>query len=142
MSDNARIVVDTGPLVAAVNANDEHYIWAREAFGRLRPPLFTCEAVLSEVQFLLQVCGGNPAAVLAWVREGVLKIAFSAGEEVERLIELQRSYRNVPMSFADACLVRMAEIHERSTVMTTDSDFRIFRRHRRQLIPLLAPLGI
>ena len=133
---------DTGPLVAVLNANDEHHAWAREVFGRLSPPLFTCEAVLSEAQFLLQERGGDPLAVLVWVRQGVIELAFEAAKEIERLLALQRAYRNLPMDFADACLVRMTEIHERSSVLTTDSHFRIYRRNGRQIIPLRAPPDI
>jgi len=137
-----RTVVDTGRLVAALNANDAHHAWAREVFGRLSPPVFTCEAVLSEAQFLLQERGGDPLAVLVWVREGVISLAFDAANEIERLLALQRSYRNLPMDFADACLVRMTETQERSTVLTTDSHLRIYRRNGRQIIPLLAPPGL
>jgi len=137
-----RTVVDTGPLVAVLNANDEHHAWAREVFGTLLPPLFTCEAVLSEAQFLLQERGGDPMAVLVWVRQGVIELAFDAAKQIERLLELQRSYRNLPMDFADACLVRMTETHARSIVLTTDSHFRIYRRNGRQIIPLRAPPGI
>jgi predicted nucleic acid-binding protein len=137
-----RTVVDTGPLVAVLNANDEHHAWAREAFGRLAPPVFTCEAVLSEAQFLLQERGGDPLAILVWVQQGVISLGFDAASEIERLLELQRSYRNLPMDFADACLVRMTEKHDRSTVLTTDSHFRIYRRNGRQIIPLRAPPGI
>jgi predicted nucleic acid-binding protein len=134
-----RVLADTGPLVAALNANDEHHAWAREVFGRLSPPVFTCEAVLSEAQFLLNERGGDPLAVLDWVRRGVINLAFDAEDEIERLMALQRSYRSLPMDFADACLVRMAESHPRSRVLTTDSHFRIYRRNGRQVIPLLAP---
>jgi uncharacterized protein len=137
-----RTVVDTGPLVAVLNANDAHHAWAREVFGKLAPPVFTCEAVLSEAQFLLQERGGDPLAVLVWVQRGVVSLAFDAANEIERLLELQRSYRNLPMDFADACLVRMTEIHEHSSVLTTDSHFRIYRRNGRQIIPLCAPPGI
>lgn len=83
--------------------------------------------------------GGNPLAVLELVRKGVIRPAFSVEDEVERLMELQRTYADVPMSLADACLVRLTELHDDSRVMTTDSDFRIYRRNRRQVIPLLAP---
>src|ERR1035438_5360962 len=102
-----RTVVETGPLVAVLNASDEHHAWAREVFGKLSPPVFTCEAILSEAQFLLQERGGDPLAVLAWVQQGVISLAFDAASEIERLLELQRSYRNLPMDFADACLVRI-----------------------------------
>ncbi len=143
MNDSSvRMLVDTGPLVAAANANDQHHAWAREIFGRLTPPVFSCEAVLSEAQFLLQARGGDPLSVLEWVRDGVIHLAFNAEEEIERLIELQRSYRNLPMDFADACLVRMTETHERSCVLTTDSHFRLYRRNRRRLIAVVVPDGI
>jgi predicted nucleic acid-binding protein len=83
--------------------------------------------------------GGNPRAVLEFLRSGVIDVAFSVEDEVERLLELQRANADVPMSLADACLVRMTELTADSRVMTTDSDFRIYRRNRRQVIPLLAP---
>jgi predicted nucleic acid-binding protein len=134
-----KILADTGPLVALLNANDQHHTWAREIFGRLPPPLLTCEAVLSEAQFLLHAHGGDPLAVLDWVRRGILKLAFRAENEIDRLTLLQRSYRDLPMDFADACLVRMSELHSRPRVLTTDSHFRIYRKNRRQIIPLLAP---
>jgi uncharacterized protein len=128
--------------VAGLNANDAHHAWAREVFGKLSPPVFTCEAVLSEAQFLLQEQGGDPLAVLAWVQQSVISLAFEAATEIERLLTLQRSYHNLPMDFADACLLLMTEIHERSSVLTTDSHFRIYRRNGRQIIPLRAPPGI
>jgi uncharacterized protein len=139
---NERTVVDTGPLVALFSRADQYQHWAREEFERLTPPVFTCEAVLSETQLLVRERGGNPLAVLEMVKRGMLNVAFELEDEVERLLELQRSYADVPISLADACLVRMTELHARSRVMTTDSDFRIFRRNRRQIIPLLAPTGI
>lgn len=135
----ARILVDTGPLVAVLNAGDEHHAWARTVFSKLPPPLFTCESVLSEAQFLLHDRGGDPLTVLDWVQRGVINLAFDAEDEVERLMALQKSYRSLPMDFADACLVRMTELHARSVVLTTDSHFRIYRRNGRQVIPLLAP---
>ncbi len=134
-----RIVVDTGPLVAALNAADQHHVWAREVFARLRPPVVTCEAVLSEAQFLFNSHGGDALLVLELVRRGILQIAFEAEDEIESLLALQRSYRDLPMDFADACLVRMSEMHPRSRVLTTDSHFQVYRRNRRQIIPLLAP---
>ena len=137
-----RTVVDTGPLVEVLNANDEHYAWAREEFGKLSPPVFTCEAVLLEAQLLLQERGGDPLAVLVWMQQGVIVLAFDTANEIERLLALQRSYRNLPIDFADACLVRMTEQHERSSVLTTDSHFRIYRRNGRKIIPLGVPPGI
>lgn len=73
------------------------------------------------------------------MRQGIINVAFDAENEMERLLALQRSYRDLPMDFADACLVRMTETHPRSRVLTTDSHFQIYRRNRRQVIPVLAP---
>jgi hypothetical protein len=87
-----RIVVDTGPLVAFMNRADQYQDWAREEFERLTPPLFTCEAVLSEAQLLLQERGGNPLAVLVMLERGILKVDFEMSSEVERLLELQRAF--------------------------------------------------
>lgn len=120
-------------------AGDEHHRWACGVWAQLEPPVFTCEAVLSEAQHVVKRLGGNPLAVLELLRKGVINVAFHVEDEVERLLALQRTYANVPMSLADACLVRMTELQEHSRVMTTDSDFRIYRRNRRQVIPLLAP---
>jgi len=134
-----RILIDTGPIVAILIPADRYHGWANEQFSSLPPPLFTCEAVLSEAQFLVHRFGGDATAVLEMVTKGVLNIAFNAEAEIDWLIKLQRRYQNLPMSLADACLVRMAELHAQSHVFTLDSDFRIYRRHGRQVIPVLAP---
>lgn len=125
--------------MAVLNAGDEHHAWAKEMFARLPPPLLTCEAVLSEAQFLLSARGGNPLKVLDWTQQGILQLSFNAAGEITRLKSLQNSYRSLPMDFADACLVRLSELHPRSRVFTTDSHFQIYRRNGRQIIPLLAP---
>lgn len=137
-----RTVVDAGPIVALLIAADRHHSWTRGVWGQLEPPLLTCEAVLSEAQHVVGRLGGDPLVVLEFVQNGAINVAFTVEDEIERLLELQRAYADVPMSLADACLVRMTELHEPWRVMTTDSDFRIYRRNRRQVIPLLAPQGI
>src|SRR5207249_10949759 len=129
------------PLIALLVVADKHHGWAREVWAQREPPLYTCEAVLSEAQYVAKRLGGDPLAVLQFLQKGAIQVAFSVQDEVGRLLELQRTYADVPMSLADASLVRMTEIHPHSRVMTTDSDFRIYRRNRRQIIPLLAPPG-
>ena len=119
-TEPARILADTGPLVAVLNAADEHHAWAREVFGRLPPPVFTCESVLSEAQFLLHGRGGDPLTVLDWVQRGVINLAFDAEDEIERLLALQKSYRALPMDFADATLVALAEQQDITEIFTLD----------------------
>ena len=137
-----RTIVDAGPLVALLNAGDTHHRWARAEFARREAPFLLCEAVLSEAQHLVARGGGNPLSILEMLRRGALAVALSVEDESERLLTLQRTYRNLPMPLADACLVRLAELHPHSRVFTTDSHFRVYRRNRRQLIPLLVPPGM
>lgn len=139
MAAPERTLVDSGPIVALLVAEDMHHAWARHVWDELEPPLLTCEAVLSEAQFLVARFGGNPRTVLEFVQRGALRVAFGVEGEVKRLIELQQAYRTLPMSLADACLVRMAEQSPCCRVVTTDSHFHIYRRNGRQLIPVLMP---
>jgi predicted nucleic acid-binding protein len=136
------VVVDAGPIVAALVANDEHHAWTNAHLSRLAPPLLTCEAVLSEAAFIVRRLGGSPSAVPALVEKGVLRVEFSLQDHAAHLAALMKRYARVPMSLADACLVRMAEVVEEAVVMTFDSDFRIYRVHGRKVIRLLSPEGI
>ena len=95
--------------------------------------------MLSEAQFLIARFGGNPRAVLEFVERGAINVAFGVQNEVKRLLELQQAYRSLPMSLTDACLVCMTEQFPRCRVVTTDSHFRIYRRHGRQMISVLMP---
>jgi uncharacterized protein len=143
MSANSNsTIVDAGPLAALLSRSDQFKDWAEEQFAATTPPMLTCEAALSEAQLLIGSRGGDPLVALELVQRGILEIDFSLRSELDRILELQRSYRNVPMSLADACIVRMSELRPRCRVMTTDSDFRIYRRNRRNVIPLLAPPGV
>ena len=99
----------------------------------------TCEAVLAEACFLLQCSRKGQDAVLELVARGVLTVRFSLASELAAVRKLTQRYASVPMSFADACLVRMSELDPRATVATLDSDFKVYRRNRRQAIPLLSP---
>lgn len=133
------VIVDTGPLVAFLNANDSHHAWAREILATVEPPLLTCEAVLSECCFLLHRIPRGQDAVLSLVARGVIEIGFLLSDELGPVRKLMERYASVPMSLADGCLVRMSELIPRATVLTVDSDFRIYRRNRRQAIPTLLP---
>jgi len=137
-----KTIIDAGPLVALLNRRDAHHAWVRVEFGRRSAPFFTCEAVLSEAEHLVMRGNGDPLQVLELLRRGALTIGLAVEDEAERLAKLQRSYRDQPMSLADACLVRLAELHPHSRVLTMDSHFVSYRRNTRQLIPLLTPPGL
>ncbi len=131
--------LDTGPIVALLNRRDSFHEWARDELDSLEPPLFTCEAVLSEACFLLRHIASGPDAVLALVDRGILRVDFRLADHVSALRKLLSKYKSVPMSLADACLVRMADIDAGLSIVTIDSDFHIYRRMGRHPIPLVAP---
>ena len=134
-----RIVIDTGPLVALLNRRDRHHAWIRRVLGTVEPPVFTCEAVVSEACFLLSRLVNGQEALLELLAKDVVKIDFQLTSEVDAVRQLMRKFASVPMSFADACLVRMSELDDQAVILTVDSDFRVYRRKRRQVIPAILP---
>ena len=134
-----RVIIDTGPLVALLNRRDRHHAWVREVLDTVEPPIFTCEAVVSEACFLLGRLAGGQDAVLELLASDVVRIDFRMLPEIAAVQGLIRKFANVPMSLADACLVRMTELDAQSVLVTLDSDFRVYRRNRRQIIPTIMP---
>lgn len=132
-------LLDTGPLVSFLASGLRYHAWAVEQWKRLTPPLLTCEPVLTEAAFLLKLEGRDTDVLFALLDRGVIRIALSVQEEQADLRALLRRYRNRPMALADACLVRLSEIHSAGEVLTLDSDFRIYRRHGNKVIPLRMP---
>ena len=133
------ILLDAGPLVALLDGRDRFHEWATSQLSGRKPPLLTCEAVLAEAAHLLRHIHGGESALLEMVRRKLVAVPFRLDDEVTRVAKLVDRYENVPMSLADACLVRMAELDDNSAVMTLDSDFRIYRKHGRQVIPTIIP---
>jgi len=132
-------LVDTGPLVALLNARDQHHDWARTTFATLAPPLLTCEAVITETCHLTRRLHGGTSAVLTLIANGIVQVPFELRSEVERVRLLLDRYASVPMSLADASLVRMAELDARARIVTLDSDFQIYRRNGRHPLQLVSP---
>lgn len=133
------VIGDTSAIVAAIKRNEQHHEWARTKFKELPQPIITCEAVVSECLFLLKPRPDVQQDLLTLVASGVIKIDFSLSDDIERVIELTKKYENVPMSLADACLVRISEIKPESAVFTLDSDFSVYRKNRMIQIPLIMP---
>jgi predicted nucleic acid-binding protein len=131
-------LVDTGPLVAFLSAADQHHQWAAEAFDSLTGRLISCEAVLSEASFVLGRDRHRRSVVLELAERMGIEVS-PLGSELRTLRQLMDKYASVPMSFADACLVRLADLHPSALVMTCDADFRIYRRSNRRVINLLTP---
>ena len=134
-----RTLLDTGPLVAYFSASDAWHRWTSEQMKSLAPPLLVCEPVLAEACFLIERNGGRPWDVIRKLREGILSVALEVETEAAAIETLMARYADMPMSLADACLVRLSELHRDSRVLTLDRDFNRYRRHGRQAIPLLSP---
>jgi uncharacterized protein len=130
-------IVDSGALAALLNPREQHHRWARETFSRQTGSWLTCEPVLSEAYFLLHAA--HALALDRLLREGVVRLGFDLAAELAQVLDLRAKYADVPMSLADACLVRMSEILPEPVIVTTDTDFRIYRRHSRQVVPCLLP---
>jgi predicted nucleic acid-binding protein len=131
------VLVDAGFVVALLSSRDAHHDWAVTQASEMPPPWSTCEAVLSEAFHLLGERGARNLGAL--LRRRALLIAFTLTENVEPVVKLIEKYSNVPMSLADACVVRMSETLANPIVLTTDEDFRVYRRHSRQVIPCVTP---
>lgn len=132
-------LVDTGPLVALLVGDDLQHPWSVEQTKAAPPTVLTCDAVLSEVLFLLKREGHDADDLFALMEAGFVRTDFDLQRECRRVRELMRNYRAQPMSLADACLVRMAELHPDPVVWTLDRDFRVYRRNRRQSLSLITP---
>ncbi|HYL25519.1 MAG TPA: PIN domain-containing protein [Burkholderiales bacterium] len=133
----ASVLADTSFLISLLSRRDVHHQWAALQTAELPPPWLTCEAVLSEAFHLLGARGGP--ALRAMLLRRWLRAAFNLAEHLPAVLKLMEKYADVPMSLADACLVRMTETHADSLILTTDADFRVYRRHSRQVLPCRMP---
>lgn len=134
-----RTLVDTGPLVALLKKDEQHHKWVVEAFKELPSGgMVTCEAVVSEACFLLSRWPVAIDGLFRRLADGDLQLDLLDRDSVA-IHSLIKKYRNVPASFADACMVRLSERYPDAQVLTTDSVFQVYRRNGRERIPLKAP---
>lgn len=132
-------LLDAGPLVAYLYPRDTYHDWVVSQFAVATTPFITCEAVVTEACFVAARNGQPPLFVLELLGSGVVHIDFGIQKEIEPLQVLMQRYASVPMSLADACLVRMAELTS-LPICTLDADFTIYRAHGRQTLDLISPV--
>lgn len=131
-------ICDTGPLVAYLNRNDPYHVWVSELMKQLRPPLLTCEAVLTETVYFLREDVLDPSPLFELLERGAIRLAFNLSAHWPRVRTLMGRYHQ--MDLADASVVAMSELHTRCKVLTIDrKDFSIYRRNDRQIIDFVAP---
>jgi predicted nucleic acid-binding protein len=128
-------ITDTGYLVALLKREDQHHAWAQGLAGQLQTPLLTCEAVIAETSYHLK----STTNVLAMIERGAIRIAFDVTNHLGPLRDLAERYADRSPDLADLCLIRMSELFPRHSIVTVDSDFRVYRRNKRDVIPVLSP---
>jgi predicted nucleic acid-binding protein len=133
------VIVDSGPLVALLVGTDDHHRWTVERLRELRPPLLTCEPVLAEVAHLVRRVRHGIDRFVDLLLSELLDVDFDVMVERRAIGRLLRKYADRPMSLADACIVRLAELNDRASVFTVDGDFAVYRKHGRRAIPLIMP---
>jgi predicted nucleic acid-binding protein len=130
-----KAIADTGFLVAFANARDLHHAWAMDVAEHITEPLLTCEAVLAETAFHLADVG----LVLEMISEELIRLPFNCNEHLPQLAALAKRYKDRKPDLADLCLIRMSELHPKHSVITVDEDFRVYRRNKREVIPMISP---
>jgi predicted nucleic acid-binding protein len=134
-----RVILDTGPLVALLDQSESRHSWAAEQLKSIQIPLITCEGVIAEACFLLRAYPAAIANIGNWITRGIIEPRFLLAREAEATFALLKKYSDVPMSFADACLVCLSVQYPEYPIFTLDKDFLVYRRNRRQRIPVLVP---
>jgi len=134
------IIVDAGPLAALMVRTDDHHVWSLDRLRELPPPFLTCEPVLAEVAHLVRRVRHGLERFVELLTSDLLRVEFDLMTERAAFGRLLHKYADRPMSLADACLVRLAELHDGATVLTIDGDFAVYRKHGRRIIPLLTPV--
>ena len=130
-------IADSSALVALLSRDDQHHHWMAAQAGSLPRPWLTCEPALTEAFYLVGDRGTT--SLKEMLRRGALKLSFDLQDQLEAVLGLMDKYSDIPTSVADACLVRMSETLREPVVITTDANFRIYRRHSRQVVPCLMP---
>ena len=134
-----KAIGDTGAIVALLDRSDQDHQWSLESFKTLRAPILTCEAVLAEAWHLLGAAPPARTTFSKLYKQGIFRVELEFGRQSEAIWELLAKYHDIPMDLADACVVRLSELFPKHTVWTVDSDFKVYRRNKRNVIPILAP---
>ena len=132
-------IIDTGVIVAYINRKDSYHKWAINILKTVSPPVITCEPVIIESSYILRKFEKGNQLLFQLIKEHLLEIRFNMQVEIEKIDSLFNQYADLPMSIADACLVRMFEIFHDSKIVTIDSDFKIYRKNKNEIIPLIIP---
>jgi predicted nucleic acid-binding protein len=135
-SAGVKHILDAGPLIAAINRQDRHHLWARATLERIGPPFHSCPEAMAEAAAMT----GQPAAIVEMIQANEIILAFDLSAQAASVLSLLKKYADSGMDLADACIVRMSELTRDCRVITVDrAGFAIYRRNGRELIPVVVP---
>jgi predicted nucleic acid-binding protein len=135
------ILIDTGPLYAFFDQNDQYNYWTGRQFAKITQPLLTCEAVIAETVFLMLGSGISPEYLFTFIQRGHLKIShvLANSDQILKIGNIIIKYNDLPASFADACLVEMYEKKSPAKIFTLDKHFSIYRTSKSKPLSLISP---
>jgi predicted nucleic acid-binding protein len=132
------VLVDAGPLVALIDADDAHHGACVETLRGIRDPLITVWPAFTEAMYLLGRSWPGQRALWSRLETDALTLAPLDGDDAPRMRELMEKYRDLPMDLADAALVRVAERESLTQIFTLDRrHFSIYRPGRRRRFAVL-----
>ena len=121
------VLLDTGCIVALLDRSERYHSLCASVVAELDSPLITCEAVLAEACYLLRGVEAAVSAVLQNVERGIFQAPYRLTGRAGAVLQLMKKYADVPMDFADACLVDMATHFQTPRILTLDRDFQVYR---------------
>jgi predicted nucleic acid-binding protein len=122
-----KILIDSGPLIALFDSSDKFHHDSVEFIKANKFPLITTIASITETLHLLDFNRNAQIDFLEWINRGGVEIYNIQNRDFHRLKELMEKYRDLPMDFADSCLVYLAEQLDINTIATIDRDFSVYR---------------
>ena len=121
------VLLDTGVIVALLDRSENQHRACAQAVEGVDAPLVTCEAVIAESCYLLRNLPGASEAVIENVAAGIFQVPFQLSQEAASVRKILRKYRDRKIDFADACLIRLADVFQTADILTLDTDFRVYR---------------
>ncbi|MGA9069545.1 MAG: PIN domain-containing protein [Terracidiphilus sp.] len=134
------VLLDSSVIVALLDKREQYHEQCVRVVEELEQPLATCEAVLSESCFLLKKIPHAADRILDNVEEGIFQIPFQLTRSTASVYDILRKYHDLPVSFADACLVQMADELDTGDILTLDGDFMHYRWRKTRRFRMLIPL--
>ena len=134
------VLLDSSVIVTLLHRGEQRHAECAALLESLDRPLITCEAVITESCYLLKRSPEAMQAMLANVEQGVFDIRFQLSESIAHVSTLMKKFGDIPASFADACLIQMADELNTGDILTLDTDFLSYRWRRTHRFNLLLPV--